>query len=250
MVRRGVRQEVGEKHDNEVIVHHIVQYRAQHARGRRVSAKRHDLFMFLSPPAAFEQQTYRHDARVSGRSKEAREDGRPRPQVDIQSQDQAVLRFRTRTSDPGITQGVVNRGRVSQGPRYLGGPAKGAKKIRDKNGHPCGWALAGARYQHGAARAAVVVRRRRAGRGRQVVINSKETIEALKYMKALYTESQTAEVFTWDPSRTIGDARRPGVVVQNAISVTRTAERTRIDPRKIGLCKALKARPAGSPPST
>src|SRR4029077_15827899 len=76
----------------------------------------------------------------------------------------------------------------------------------------------------------------------KVVINSKETIEALKYMKALYSESQTAEVFTWDPSSN-NRAMLAGQVsfVQNAISVTRTAEKDK-NPisSKIGICKALK----------
>jgi multiple sugar transport system substrate-binding protein len=76
----------------------------------------------------------------------------------------------------------------------------------------------------------------------KVVINSKETIEALKYMKALYTESQTAEVFTWDPSSN-NRAMLAGQVsfVQNAISVTRTAEKDK-NPisGKIGLSRALK----------
>ena len=32
-----------------------------------------------------------------------------------------------------------------------------------------------------------------------VTINSKNTIEALKFMKALFQESETQEVFTWTP---------------------------------------------------
>jgi len=32
-----------------------------------------------------------------------------------------------------------------------------------------------------------------------VTINSKETVEALKFMKAVYQESETPEVFTWTP---------------------------------------------------
>ena len=32
-----------------------------------------------------------------------------------------------------------------------------------------------------------------------VTINSKQTVEALKFMKALYQETETSEVFTWTP---------------------------------------------------
>ena len=60
----------------------------------------------------------------------------------------------------------------------------------------------------------------------RVVINSPQTIEALKFMRALHKEAQTDEVFTWDPS-----SNNRGILagklsfVQNAISVTRTAEK-------------------------
>jgi multiple sugar transport system substrate-binding protein len=61
-------------------------------------------------------------------------------------------------------------------------------------------------------------------------------------MKALYQESETAEVFTWDPSSN-NRAMLAGKTsfVQNAISITRTAEREK-NPigEKIMLCKALK----------
>src|SRR2546422_1722598 len=55
-----------------------------------------------------------------------------------------------------------------------------------------------------------------------VAINSKETIEALKYMKALYQESETAEVFTWTPPSN-NQAMLAGRVsfVMNAISIDR-----------------------------
>ena len=46
-----------------------------------------------------------------------------------------------------------------------------------------------------------------------VAINSKNTIEALKYMRALYQESETSEVFTWTPPlQQPGHARRPRFV--------------------------------------
>ena len=57
-------------------------------------------------------------------------------------------------------------------------------------------------------------------------IKKKETLEAVKYVRALYKETMTPEVFTWDPS-----ANNRGILagklsfVCNAISVTRTAEK-------------------------
>jgi len=75
-----------------------------------------------------------------------------------------------------------------------------------------------------------------------VTINSKHTVEALKFMRSLYKDTETAEVFTWDPS-----SNNRGILsgklsyVQNAISVTRTAEKDNPDmSAKIQLTRALK----------
>ena len=75
----------------------------------------------------------------------------------------------------------------------------------------------------------------------RVVLNSRETVEALKFARALYRETMTPEVFTWDPAsnnRMMLAGR--GSFVQNAISVTRTAEKDNPElARKIGLLPAL-----------
>src|SRR6266498_4473115 len=76
----------------------------------------------------------------------------------------------------------------------------------------------------------------------RVTINSPQTVEALKFMRALQKEAQTNEVFTWDPS-----SNNRGILagklsyVANAISVTRTAEKDNPDmSKKIQLVPALK----------
>jgi multiple sugar transport system substrate-binding protein len=75
-----------------------------------------------------------------------------------------------------------------------------------------------------------------------VVLNSKETLEAIKFVNALYNEAMTPEVFTWDASannRFMLSGK--GSLACNAISITRTAEK--IDPemeKKIWLAKAPK----------
>jgi multiple sugar transport system substrate-binding protein len=74
-----------------------------------------------------------------------------------------------------------------------------------------------------------------------VTINSKETIEALKYMKALFQESETPEVFSWTPPSN-NQAMLEGRVsyVANAISITRQSEReNRPIDKDIGIVKAL-----------
>ena len=75
-----------------------------------------------------------------------------------------------------------------------------------------------------------------------VVLDSKQTLEAIKFVKAMYEESMTPDVFTWDASSNnrvmlTGKAS----LTMNAISITRTAEKD--DPemsKKIWLAKAPK----------
>src|SRR5205823_3091558 len=58
-----------------------------------------------------------------------------------------------------------------------------------------------------------------------LALNSKQTLEAIKFVRALFQEAMTAEVFTWDASSN-NRAMIAGKVsvVLNAISITRTAE--------------------------
>ena len=75
-----------------------------------------------------------------------------------------------------------------------------------------------------------------------VTINSKQTIEALKYMKELYTQTETPEVFTWTPPSN-NQAMLAGRVsfVENAISITRQSEREKMPiDGKIMISPALK----------
>ena len=59
-----------------------------------------------------------------------------------------------------------------------------------------------------------------------VILNSKETLKAIKFVKAMYEESMTPDVFTWDASsnnRFILTGK--GSLTMNAVSITRTAEK-------------------------
>jgi multiple sugar transport system substrate-binding protein len=73
-------------------------------------------------------------------------------------------------------------------------------------------------------------------------IYSPQTLEAIKYVRALYKEAMTAEVFTWDPSsNNRGMLAKKLSFVCNAISVTRTAEKDNPEMSKaIQICAAPK----------
>lgn len=66
--------------------------------------------------------------------------------------------------------------------------------------------------------------------GKKVVINSKETLEAIKFASALYKEAMTSEVLSWDDAsnnRYIQSGR--GCYIHNPISAYRTTQKTNKD---------------------
>jgi len=236
----------GEKNNTNVTVDHINLNELKTRATAEVSAKKgHDLFMFLSPPAAFEQQTidmthvYQEVEKKHGKKIDLAHKSTYNPKT------KRYFAFSdSYVPDPGNyyidwwkEDGYPN------GPDTWDDLRTGAKKIKDKNGHPCGiglsqeldtsmamrallWSFGGSEQdEHG-----------------NVTINSKQTVEALKFMKALFQESETPEVFTWDPSSN-NRAMLAGKTsfVMNAISITRQAEREKnpISPH-IGISKALK----------
>jgi multiple sugar transport system substrate-binding protein len=236
----------GEKHDTEVIVDHIVNTELNTRAAAEVSAKKgHDLFMFLSPPAAFEAQTIDMTHVVQEVEKKHGKMIDLAHKSTFNPKSKRYFAFSdSYVPDPGNyhTDWWAEAG-FPKGPDTWEDLRVGAKKIREKNGRPCGLGFSQELDTSMALRALLWsfggAEQDEAGK---VVINSKQTVEALKFAKALYKESQTAEVFTWDPSSN-NRAMLAGQVsfVQNAISVTRTAEKDK-NPiaSKIGICKALK----------
>ena len=91
-------------------------------------------------------------------------------------------------------------GGFPNGPDTYDDLLKGGKKIREKTGHPIGVGLSQELDTSMAMRAILWsfggAEQDEAG---NVTINSKQTIEALKYVKELYQQTKTPEVFTWTP---------------------------------------------------
>ncbi|BDG04123.1 ABC transporter substrate-binding protein [Anaeromyxobacter oryzae] len=220
----------GEKHGTRVVVDHISIGEINARAAAEVSARRgHDLFMFLSPPAAYEQQTIDHTEIYQQVEKRW---GKP---IDLGHK--STFNPRTKkyfafsdsyVPDPGnYRQDLWSQVGFPKGPDTWDDLRKGAKAIKDKFGNPCGIGLSQELDTNMAMRALLWsfggAEQDENGR---VVINSPHTIEALKFMRALQKESQTNEVFTWDPS-----SNNRGILagklsyVANAISVTRTAEK-------------------------
>lgn len=223
-------KEWGQKNNTNVIVDHINLNELPARAASEVSAKKgHDLFMFLSPPAAFEPQVldmthlYQEIERKHGKKIELAHKSTFNPKT------KKYFAFSDAyTPDPGnwYKEWWADAG-YPNGPDTYDDLRTGAKKIKDKTGHPCGLGLSQELDTSMAMRAILWsfggAEQDEAG---NVTINSKNTVEALKYMKALFQESETSEVFTWDPSSN-NRAMVSGQTsyVANAISITRQTER-------------------------
>jgi multiple sugar transport system substrate-binding protein len=239
-------KEWGQKHNTQVIVDHISVGEINARAAAEASARRgHDLFLFLSPPAAYEKQVIDHTEIYQ---QVAKKHGKP---IDLGHK--STFNPKTKkyfafsdsyVPDPGNYRvDLWSQVGFPNGPDTYDDLRKGAKAIKDKFGNPCGIGLSQELDTNMAMRALLwsFGGAEQDPEGR-VVINSPQTIEALKYMRALFKESQTPEVFTWDPS-----SNNRGILagklsfVQNAISVTRTAEKENPEmSKKIQLTPSLK----------
>jgi multiple sugar transport system substrate-binding protein len=239
-------KEWGQKNDTEVTVDHIAIGEINARAAAEVSARKgHDLFMFLAPPAAYEKLTIDHkdiyDAVEKKHGKKIdlalKSTFNPKTKRYFAFSDSYV-------PDPGnYRKDLWEKVGFPNGPVTWEDLRTGGKKIKDQFGNPVGIGLSQELDTNMAMRALLWS----FGGSEQdadgnVAINSKQTVEAVKFMRSLYKETETAEVFTWDPS-----SNNRGILagklsfVANAISVTRSAEKDNPEmSAKIQLTSALK----------
>ena len=223
-------KEWGAKNDTNVIVDHISIGEINARAAAEVAARKgHDLFMFLAPPAAYEKQVIDH--------REIYEEVQKKHGKMISLAEKSSFNPKTRkyfafsdsyVPDPGnYRKDLWAKVGFPNGPDSWDDLRKGGKKIKDEIGNPVGLGLSQELDTNMAMRALLwSFGGSEQDAGGNVAINSKATVEAVKFMRALYKESETPEVFTWDPS-----SNNRGILagklsyVANAISVTRQAEK-------------------------
>jgi multiple sugar transport system substrate-binding protein len=236
----------GASNGTEVIVDHMAATEVN-ARGAAEAAakKGHDLFLFISPPAAYEAQVIDH--------REVVEEVERRHGKMIELASKSTLNPKSGkyfafsdsyVPDPGNYRiDLWSEVGFPAGPDTWEDLRAGGRKIKEKFGNPVGLGLSQEMDSNMAMRAVLwsFGGAEQDGEGR-VVLDSKQTIEALKFMRALYKETETGEVFTWDPaSNNRAMLAGRASFVQNAISVTRTAEKdSPAMAKRIGLVPALK----------
>src|ERR1043166_5367591 len=237
-------KEWGAKHDTNVIVDHIAIGEINARAAAEVAAKKgHDLFMFLSPPAAYEKQVIDH--------REIYDEVQKKHGKSIDLGYKSTFNPKTRkffafsdsyVPDPGnYRQDLWSQVGYPHGPDSWHDLLDGGKKIKEKLGNPVGIGLSQELDTNMAMRALLWS----FGGAEQdahgnVVLNSKNTVEAVKFMRQLYKDCETPEAFSRDPS-----SNNRGILsgelsfVANAISVTRSAEKDNPE-----MSKQIQIRPA------
>jgi multiple sugar transport system substrate-binding protein len=237
-------KEWGEKNDTKVIVDNVDMTSITSRAAAEIQARQgHDLVMFLLPPSSMEDYVIDHKDIYE---ECARKYGKP-IDLAIKSTYNPKTRKFYGFSDSYVPDPVNYRkdlwDDVGVSPTTWEDIRTGARNIKQKHGVPAGFGLASELDTNMALRSIMASfgASEQDAEGR-VALKSPETLEALKFVRALYKESMTDEVFSWDASsnnRLMLAGR--GSVTLNAISITRTGENQKIPVAdRIALAKAAK----------
>src|SRR5215211_1529152 len=220
----------GQKNDTEVIVDNIGVAGVNARAAAEVSAQKgHDLFLFNSPPPSFEQQVldmrdvYAECEKKLGKPIELAIKSTYNPKT------KKYFAFSPSfTPDPvNYRQDLFGQVGMQAGPKSWEDVRTGGAKIKKQTGNPVGIGLA-QEIDTGMAMRTIMYA---FGSSEQdetgkLALNSKQTLDAIKFVKALFQEAMTPEVFTWDAASN-NRAMVAGRIslALNAISITRTAEK-------------------------
>jgi len=220
-------KEWGQANDTEVIVDNVGLATLNSRAAAEVSAQQgHDLFMFLWPPPVFEDQVVDH-AEIYQECEQ--KFGKP-IDLAVKSTYNPKTKKYYGFSDSYVPDPVNYRkdlwDDVGMTPNTWDDIRVGGGKIKKKHNIPVGVGLS-AEIDTAMAMRAIMYAFGSSVQdaGGNLVLDSKQTREALAFVKALFEETMTPEVLAWDASSNnrVMLAGRSSLVL-NAISVTRTGE--------------------------
>jgi len=241
-------KEWGDKNDTEVVVTNVGMTSIESRAAAEINKKQgHDLCMFLSPPASYEDQVIDHKDIYAECE---RKYGKPL-EIAVKSTYNPVTKKYFGFSDSYVPDPVNYRkdlwDDVGVKPDTWDAIRDGGRKIKQKHGIPVGIGMSNELDSSMALRSILLAfgAAVQDAQGRPS-LKSPKTLEALKYAKALYTETMTDEIFSWDASSNNRQMLAgKGSLTLNAISVTRTGESEKIPIAD----KILLGRPARGPAS-
>ena len=237
-------KEWGEKNDTEVIVDRTVQP-YQSALAEIKAQKGHDIHFFINASAAFEDHVIDHREIYQECEKRY---GQAIP-LAIKStynpKTKKYFGFCDRFDPFPINYRKDLWDKVGMYPDTWEDVRFGGAKIKNKYGNPVGIGLS-KEVDSSAALHAIMFSYGASVQDEEgnVVINSKQTLEAVKFVRALFKETMTPEVLNWDAlSNNVLMLEGKGSLAVNPISITRTAENKKMAEisKKIWLAKS----PAG-----
>ena len=184
----------GEANDTEVLVDHINQADIPARAAAEVAAQSgHDIFFFLSPPAAYEDQVIDHADIVQEVSKKRGQMKTVALKATYNPKTKKYFAFSDNYAPDPVNYRTDLWGEAGLKPTSWDNVLKAAPKLRAM-GHPIG-------------------------------LNSKETVAVLKFARELYRQGMSNEIFAWTAASN-NQAMLAGrlSMTMNAISITRSAE--------------------------
>jgi multiple sugar transport system substrate-binding protein len=224
-------KEWGARNDTEVIVTNVGMTAIEsRAMAEIKKGQGHDICMFLSPPASFEDQVIDHkDVYVECE----RRFGKPLD-IAIKSTFNPVTGKYFGFSDGYVPDPVNYRkdlwDEAGVVPSTWDSIREGGRKIKQTQGIPVGIGMANELDSSMAMRSLLAAfgAAEQNAEGRPN-LKSKGALEALKFGKALFQDAMTDEIFSWDASSNNRQMLAgKGSLTLNAISVTRTGENEKI----------------------
>jgi multiple sugar transport system substrate-binding protein len=220
----------GERNDVQVKVDHILNTLLPARASAEVASKQgHDLFFQLSPPAQFEDQVINHREIVEEVQRKVGKIGRLARKATYNPKTKKWFAF----SDNYVPDPVVWRrdlwNDVGESPATWDHVRRAAPKLK-ANGHPIGIGQSAELDSNMALMAFMMcfgafVQNEK----NRVIIKSKKTVEAVKFMADIYKRGETDEIFGWDPAGNNNFIYSgKGSLILNAISATRTPEDRRL----------------------
>jgi multiple sugar transport system substrate-binding protein len=224
-------QEWGKRHDIKVVVDniHVEQIHAR-AAGEVEAGEGHDVFMFPWPPAEFQKHAIDHAEIYQTVAFKFGNLDRLAHKSTFDPKAKRYFAFADSWSPAPLHYFEDYWAQVGMpfGPVHYGSLRSGAQRIRTELGIPCGLALAPSLESNVtlytllyAFRSSVID-----AAGDVTIGRNARTVEALKYVKALYAEAGAPDQLAWESSDNVRAmlARKTSCSI-NAISLLRAAEK-------------------------
>ena len=224
-------REWGSQHDTRLVVDHIPAEKIHAVAAAEIEAGAgHDVFMFPWPPAEFHRHVIDHTEIYQTVASKFGNLDRLAHKSTFDPKAKKYFAFANSWIPAPLHYFEDYWGEVGMplGPVHYGSLRSGAQRIRAKLGVPCGLALAPSLGSNITLHTLLFAFRGRIldPAGNVVIAKNARTIEALKYVKALYADAGTPDQLNWDSAGNVRAmlARKASATV-NAISLLRVAEK-------------------------